>query len=170
MGGGGAVSGSYAGSKSSPATGHGVQFSEEKNSKSIAPLSIGEGILGKERTPPMEIKKTEAELHLDKANSLLDEISREEKSGFKAQIGLSSNMGLAENISKKSSENYEDEFEEDIAEDIPMDEEEDTNVIARAIAESHGITVSASLGIDPSVDSLALEDYDHVEPVDKVNN
>jgi hypothetical protein len=42
--------------------------------------------------------------------------------------------------------------------------------MAKAIGESHGITVSASLGIDPSVDSLALEDYDHVEPVEKINN
>jgi hypothetical protein len=27
------------------------------------------------------------------------------------------------------------------------------------------ITVSQSLGVDPSVDSLALDDYDHIEPV-----
>ena len=92
-GGGAADPGLYGGSKSnaSPDTGQGVQFSEEKNSKSIAPLSIGEGILGKERTPTIsETKKTEAEKHLDKANSLLDELSREEKSGFKAEIGLNS--------------------------------------------------------------------------------
>ena len=31
-----------------------------------------------------------------------------------------------------------------------------------------GITVSQSLGVDPSVDSLALEDYDHVEPVERL--
>jgi len=29
----------------------------------------------------------------------------------------------------------------------------------------YGITVSQSLGIDPSVDSLAIEDYDYVEIV-----
>lgn len=29
----------------------------------------------------------------------------------------------------------------------------------------YGITVSQSLGIDPSVDSLAIEDYDYVETV-----
>jgi len=34
------------------------------------------------------------------------------------------------------------------------------------IGESHGITVSQSLGIDPSVDSLALEDYDLIEKVE----
>lgn len=29
----------------------------------------------------------------------------------------------------------------------------------------HGITVSQSLGVDPSVDSLALDEYDHIEKV-----
>ncbi len=32
-----------------------------------------------------------------------------------------------------------------------------------------GLTGSASLGVDPSVDSLALEEYDHIEPVEKVS-
>lgn len=29
----------------------------------------------------------------------------------------------------------------------------------------HAVTVSQSLGVDPSVDSLALDDYDHIELV-----
>ena len=37
------------------------------------------------------------------------------------------------------------------------------------MGDSHGITVSQSLGIDPSVDSLRLEQYDHVEDVEIVN-
>lgn len=37
------------------------------------------------------------------------------------------------------------------------------------MSDAHGITVSQSLGIDPSVDSLQLEEYDHIEEVDKVN-
>ena len=37
------------------------------------------------------------------------------------------------------------------------------------IGDSHGITVSQSLGIDPSVDSLQLQEYDHVEEVDAVD-
>lgn len=114
---------SYSGSKSgSPETGtQGVQFSEEKNSKSIAPLSIGEGILPKDRSPADE-RKTEAEKHLDKANSLLDELSREEKSGFKAEIGL--NSKLQDEKSKKSSDNYDEDFEDDIAEDLPKDDDD----------------------------------------------
>ena len=35
-------------------------------------------------------------------------------------------------------------------------------------ASGQGITVSQSLGVDPSVDSLALEDYDYVEPVNRL--
>lgn len=145
--------------------------------------------------------------HIDKANSLLDELSREEKSGFKAEIGAGSdkkaadlsreekvpetkqgkfNNGAAANqesqkdektmVKKKSSpemeEYYGDEFDE-IDEDLPNEENELENsgegIRPSRIGESHGITVSQSLGIDPSVDSLALEDYDHIEAVDKVN-
>jgi hypothetical protein len=54
----------------------------------------------------------------------------------------------------------------------PNDDELDASgegIRPSKIGESHGITVSQSLGIDPSVDSLALEDYDHIEAVDKVN-
>ena len=66
-------------------------------------------------------------------------------------------------------EHYEDDFDE-IDEDLPQDDLSDDRFHGAAkIGESHGITVSQSLGIDPSVDSLALEDYDHIEPVEKLN-
>lgn len=65
-------------------------------------------------------------------------------------------------ISKKSSDeiedNYEDQFDE-IDEDLP-DQDNEIDISGERIAgirglvESHGITVSQSLGIDPSVDSL----------------
>ena len=41
---------------------------------------------------------------------------------------------------------------------------------APRMGESHGITVSQSLGIDPSVDSLQLEEYDHIEEVENVQH
>ena len=50
-----------------------------------------------------------------------------------------------------------------------MDMSEDRMQSVAKMGESHGITVSQSLGIDRSVDSLALEDYDHIEPVEKIN-
>jgi hypothetical protein len=77
--------------QSSPEAAPGVQFSEEKNSRHIAPLSIGEGIMSKEKSPP---HANTTDKHLEKANSLLDELSREEKSGFKAEFsGLDQSSG-----------------------------------------------------------------------------
>ena len=67
---------------------------------------------------------------------------------------------------------YGDDFEDEIEEDLPEDNHLlDSNDNAnQGIAQSlGGITVSQSLGVDPSVDSLALEDYDHIEPVERLN-
>jgi len=60
-----------------------LQFSDDKHGDSNTALGIGEGILGKGNFDPVS-KVTES--HIDKANSLLDELSREERSGFKAEI------------------------------------------------------------------------------------
>jgi len=64
--------------------------------------------------------------------------------------------------------------EEEIDEDLPVQDDLEASgdrlASVAKIGESHGITVSQSLGIDPSVDSLALEDYDHIEPVELINN
>lgn len=145
---------------SSPEAAPGVQFSEEKGTgdKRIAPLSIGEGILPPTKKSPAPDDKTGQ--HLDKANSLLDELSREERSGFKAEIGGiggasmgSSNLDQsAKNKSlkhKKSAsdieeDNYDDDFiEEDLAGDDRDDIEESGNLQAmHKIGDSHGITVS----------------------------
>ena len=98
-------------------------------------------------------------------------------------------IGLKHEKSNEFADNYVDDFDE-IDEDIKVDNEIDytdnqisgsgnNNITANAgaggvkttfISESMGgITVSQSLGVDPSVDSLALEDYDHIEPVERVN-
>lgn len=86
-------------------------------------------------------------------------------------------------------DNYNDDFDEDIVEDIHDGHDDTDNLLNSGnnypgghsgsghnpqpnrsnINESAGITVSQSLGVDPSVDSLALEDYDHIEPVERVN-
>lgn len=50
-----------------------------------------------------------------------------------------------------------------------MEVEEDPKKGAVTGSGGYGITVSQSLGVDPSVDSLALEDYDHVEAVERLN-
>ena len=90
--------------------------------------------------------------------------------------GLNLNGGISKDKSSENiGDNYDDDFEDEIPEDLPepvdpMLEDADLNArSANNVAGSgQGITVSASLGVDPSVDSLALEDYDHVEPVERI--
>lgn len=85
-------------------------------------------------------------------------------------------MNLNGGISKEepSDGNYDDDFDDDIEEDLPdqVDPMDDPDLNARSAnnvgGSGQGITVSQSLGVDPSVDSLALEDYDHVEPVERI--
>jgi len=58
--------------------------------------------------------------------------------------------------------------DEDIEEEIATDREKDNHNdnIVSSLGHQAGITVSQSLGIDPSVDSLALDEYDHIEVVE----
>lgn len=53
-----------------------------------------------------------------------------------------------------------DDISEEIDEEIHTDREQNYQHEV-----FNAITVSQSLGVDPSVDSLALDDYDHIEPV-----
>ena len=74
--------------KGSAGGGAGIQFSDEKDEPSDQQqaLGIGDGIISGQKSK----SNNKAERHIDKANSLLDELSREEKSGFKAEIGSGS--------------------------------------------------------------------------------
>ena len=106
--------------------------------------------MSKERTPPEGSNKTDK--HLEKANSLLDELSREEKSGFKAELGLvqeSSTERLKKPAHVKRTtddieENYDGDDFDDIDEDLPDNDIDGSgnNIGMRGIGESHGITVS----------------------------
>ena len=67
-------------------------------------------------------------------------------------------------------DDIEDEVEELIEEDIPDTDRDDNTAQKQLMGDglqnsggNYGITVSQSLGIDPSVDSLALDEYDHIE-------
>lgn len=139
----------------------GPHFSDIKNKDQYQPLSIGEGILG--QSAPSPPKESSTDKHLEKANSLLDELSREEKSGFKAELlqaeksasdkaynfnpsGSRSESPDTSNKKNKSEgdEIYEEEFEDPIEEDIPEIENSGDRLmgVAGKIGESHGITVS----------------------------
>ena len=134
--------------------------------------------------------------HLAKANNLLAELEDEQKRGFnlgqsqdddfdmdasdKKKAGSKKTGGLgAMNLNgggskETGSDAYDEDFDDDIPEDLPEDkidlnDDADLNARSANVAGSgQGITVSQSLGVDPSVDSLALEDYDHVEPVERI--
>ena len=62
----------------------------------------------------------------------------------------------------------EDEDEDNMIEEDIVTERNDghENKIESSLGHQAGITVSQSLGIDPSVDSLAIDEYDHVEIVE----
>ena len=142
---------------SSPAGG--INFSDVKN-KDYQPLSVGEGILPPQMSPP---KDSVTDQHLEKANSLLDELTREEKAGYKAELisGMQNknespsrsgsgspeaSFNKKERTAKRSDGDdiYEEEFEDMIEEDIPEIEQSGDKLmgIAGKIGESHGITVS----------------------------
>ena len=133
--------------KNSGSSAPGINFSDIKNKDAYMPLSVGEGILG--QPAPSPPKETATEKHLERANSLLDELSREEKSGYKAELinqeksasdkaymynpsasrsGSGSPDASYNKKDKKRSEEddiregddmYEEEFEDLIEEDIP---------------------------------------------------
>lgn len=99
---------------------------------------------------------------------MLDEQKNEDKMGF--QIPSFNDRGKQVN---DDIDNYGDDFEEEIDEELPEDNFNDNDFGGgsgnHGVTESAGgITVSQSLGVDPSVDSLALEDYDHIEPVERL--
>ncbi len=48
--------------------------------------------------------------------------------------------------------------------------EDSATKVQRVFTDSAGHTGSMSLGVDPSVDSLALEEYDYIEPVEKTSS
>jgi hypothetical protein len=77
-------------------------------------------------------------------------------------------MKKLENMEKEKTKIKMEEIEEDIVEDHDNnnDDELAQSKGQRMFTDSGALTGSQSLGVDPSVDSLALEQYDIVEPVD----
>lgn len=111
---------------------------------------------------------------------MLEEQKREERSGymFTSQANQPDKSGkYSRDNSKKDDDiidTYGDDFEEEIDEELPednhlLDSNDNFNPHKNITESVGGITVSQSLGVDPSVDSLALEDYDHIEPVERLS-
>lgn len=125
-------------------------------------------------------EKSTTDKHIEKAHQMLEEQKREEKSGYHFGGRYGSSAASATEAGKPESrkreedviDTYGDDFEEEIDEEIAEDnngfEAHDVGGNKGVTESAGGITVSQSLGVDPSVDSLALEDYDHIEPVERI--
>lgn len=112
---------------------------------------------------------------VDKEKKNLDEVDKKlkefEKDSMKMEIQKNSPDKKAQKFDTKGNkpkttgfDDYDDDFEDDIAEDLPvedfdMHDHKDKNP---EFGES-GVSASHSMGIDPSVNSLDIEDYDYVE-------
>lgn len=68
---------------------------------------------------------------------------------------------------KKDLNDYDDDFEDDdIQEMLPVDNMDDDGDEHRMFSESgNAFTGSQSMGMDPSVNTLAMDEYDHIEEV-----
>ena len=114
--------------------------------------------------------------NMSNAEKYLDELDQEERDGFKLEVKGPQGKNKGNQNKKKvlfgnkfgsnkgGREDYDDEIEEDIQ--TERDQEKDNKIIESSLGHQAGITVSQSLGIDPSVDDLALDEYDHIEVVE----
>lgn len=113
------------------------------------------------------------------AERYLEDVDREERDGYAVEVKkpAKSNKAMPTSSGKKNRRAFgkygHDQGHptvEDIEEDINEEERDvvDMNdpAIESSVGHKTGITVSQSLGIDRSVDSLQLDEYDHIEVVD----
>ena len=115
------------------------------------------------------------------AEKYLDDFDNEQKEGFKVEVQRQKPGKQQQTSSGKKKSKFNknvnhmgnvDDVDEIIEEEIHSDRDKDLlganlmNNIEGSHGHTAGITVSQSLGIDPSVDSLALDEYDHIEVVE----
>lgn len=113
---------------------------------------------------------------VDKEKKNLDEVDKKlkefENDSMKMEVDKASPDTKAHKFGSKPAKNkptgglddYEDDFEDDIIEDLPVEDFDpvDNKDKNPEFGES-GISASQSMGMDPSVNSLDIEEYDHVE-------
>jgi hypothetical protein len=121
----------------------------------------------KQASPEMTESTEKARKNIEDIDKKLEEIKQNDAKGLIAEIKTSGSKKEEE-----VSEHFEEEFE--IEEDLPSDRdlaESQENIGKAGFGQSEsmgGVTVSGSVGIDPSIDSLALESYDYIEPVERL--
>lgn len=94
----------------------------------------------------------------NKASKLLKEHDEEENKGFKLK-------GPARK--PHHFDDADDDIEEEIHSDADNDRHRGSGGGESSSARGFGITVSQSLGIDKSVDSMAIDEYDHIENIEE---
>ena len=92
------------------------------------------------------------------------EFDEEQDKGFKIKVNA---PPAIKNKPTAQNNKHDDDFiEDDIEEEIESQRDDPKNTLGESSGRGFGITVSQSLGIDKSVDSLALDEYDHIEYVE----
>lgn len=89
-------------------------------------------------------------------------------SAFEFEAPKQSPDRKAKNIESKQPkkeiiDDYDDDFEDDILEDLPVEDIYGTDHKEKDPFGESGVSASQSMGMDPSVTSLDIEGYDHVE-------
>jgi len=168
---------------------------EEKKIEKPAPVikqEIQKEEIKKEPVKTEDKKSVTSEDSSEKEKQNLREVD-EKLEKLTAGIKIDKKPAIAQNESNKNKnvkENPTDDYDKEhfeydfngilflnreIEEDIIGGDSDHENVLEqpkkdqRMFTDSGGFTASASLGIDPSVDSLALEEYDYIEPVEKAS-
>lgn len=153
----------------------GNQNSNLSNLGELPPLTKKKGGLEPLNFNPKETKEEDKfSESVDKEKKSLDEVDKKLKefeNGMKMEIAKPSPDKKSHKFGGKNTKpktddfaDYEDDFEDDIDEDLPvedfdMNDHKDKNP---EFTES-GVSASQSYGMDPSVTSLDIEGYDHVE-------
>ena len=119
----------------------------------------------------------------DEAEKLMKDFYKDEQEGFQVPVPNKDKKVFQVDMkqlnknrlggSQANDVDSDSDIGDDIEEDIQTDRDEnagfDGNKMGGGLTESAnagmGITVSQSLGVDPSVDSLALDEYDHIEVI-----
>ena len=126
-----------------------------------------------------DVNQIQDQGYTQNAEKFLNDYENEAKQGFKVEVQRPGTRGKGSSPGDQAKKSFADKFgqhrydnnndDEMIEEDIQTEREKDSqhdNKIESSIGHQAGITVSQSLGIDPSVDSLALDEYDHIEVVE----
>lgn len=149
--------------------------SQEKPGNKLSPLGDLPPLTQKKGLEPLDFNpKEDLSDSVDREKKNLSEVDKKlkqfESDSMKMEMDRASpdtkaqKFGTKNRVNKPAADDYDDDFEDDIVEDLPVEdfeasEKKDKNP---EFGES-GMSGSQSMGMDPSVQSLDVEEYDYVE-------